>query len=110
MTVDAWGGFSSQGKNELAFYQSTLDAPASQDILKNSLLPKAKEWFGDEKGGNSNKIRRLVTRQSPPRTGWSSMGLRGWPTKGDDINLIENLWAILDERLEDKKFKTQRKE
>ena len=38
------------------------------------------------------------------------MGLivvEGWPTKGDDINPIENLWAILDERLETKKFKTE---
>ena len=31
-----------------------------------------------------------------------------WPTKGDDINPIENLWAILDERLEEKKFKTKK--
>jgi len=34
--------------------------------------------------------------------------VEGWPTKGDDINPIENLWAILDERLEDKKFKTEK--
>jgi hypothetical protein len=33
--------------------------------------------------------------------------VEGWPTKGDDINPIENLWAILDERLESKKFKTE---
>ena len=30
-----------------------------------------------------------------------------WPTKGDDMNPIENLWAILDERLENKKFTTE---
>ena len=30
-----------------------------------------------------------------------------WPTKGDDINPIENLSAILDERLESKKFTTE---
>ena len=39
------------------------------------------------------------------------MGLivvEGWPTKGDDINPIENLWATLDERLETKKFKTEK--
>ena len=28
LTVDVWGGFSSQGKTELAFYQGALDAPA----------------------------------------------------------------------------------
>ena len=51
LTVDAWGGFSLQGKTELVFYEDTLDAPAYQDILENSLLPAAKEWFGDEKDG-----------------------------------------------------------
>ena len=51
--VDGWcvGGFSWQGKTDLAFYEDTLDAHAYQDILKNSLLPAAKEWFGDEKEG-----------------------------------------------------------
>ena len=38
---------------------------------------------------------------------WSCDGGRV-ATKGDDINAIENLWAILDERLEDKKFKTEK--
>ena len=30
-----------------------------------------------------------------------------WPTKGDDISPIEDLWVILDERLESKKFTTE---
>jgi transposase len=34
--------------------------------------------------------------------------VEGWPTKGDDINPIENLWAILDDRLESKKFSTEK--
>ena len=29
-----------------------------------------------------------------------------WPTKGDDINPMENLWAILDERLQGRKYST----
>ena len=79
LTVDAWGGFSSQGKTELALYEGTLDAHAYQDILQKKLLPAAREWFQDEKEGwNCNKTRRLVTRQSPPSVGWSSMGLTWW--------------------------------
>src|SRR3954469_6333448 len=50
--------------------------------------------------GNCNKTRRLVTRQSPPSVGWSSMGLRWW--KGGPLR------AILEEILEDKKFKTEK--
>jgi len=34
--------------------------------------------------------------------------VEGWPTTGDDINPIENLWAILDDRLESKKFTTEK--
>ena len=57
LTVDAWGGFSWHDKPDLVFYEDTLDAPAYQDISKNSLLPAAKEWFGDERDGNYNKTK-----------------------------------------------------
>ena len=33
LAVDAWGGFSAQGKTELAFYEDTLDAQGYQDIV-----------------------------------------------------------------------------
>ena len=79
LTVDAWGGFSLQGKTDLVFYEDTLDAPAYQDILENSLLPAAKEGSETKRmGGNCSKTRRLATRQSPPRLGWSGMRLRWW--------------------------------
>ena len=32
--------------------------------------------------------------------------LDGWLNKGDDINPIENFWAILDERLQKRKFRS----
>ena len=51
LTVDAWGGFSSQGKTELSFYEGTLHAPAYQDLLQKKLLPAAQGWFQDEKEG-----------------------------------------------------------
>ena len=49
LTVDAWGGFSSKGKTELALYEGTLDAHTYQDILQKKLLPAAQRWFQDEK-------------------------------------------------------------
>ena len=47
--MNAWRGFSAQGKTELAFHEDTLDAEGYQDILQNSLLPAAQGWFEDEK-------------------------------------------------------------
>ena len=64
------------------------------------------------KSGNSSKTRLLVTRKVP-QTLAEKHGVEvveGWPTEGDDINPMENLWAILDDRLEQKKFTTKRNE
>ena len=48
--VDAWGGFS--GRARLTWFSmKTLSTHPHTDIVKNSLLPAAKEWFGDEKEG-----------------------------------------------------------
>ena len=110
LTVDAWGGFSSQGKTELALYEGTLDAHAYQDILENSLLPAAQEWFGDEKEGWELQQDKASCHTAKSTKRWLEQHgfevVEGWPTKGDDINPMENLWAILDERLESKKFTT----
>ena len=61
------------------------------------------------KRGNCNDKASCHTAKSTER--WLEQHgvdvVEGWPTKGDDINPIENLWAILDERLESKKFKTE---
>src|SRR6185369_1874257 len=50
-------------------------------------------------GGNSNK-----TRLSHSTTDWLEQHEVGVEVGRDDINPIENLWAILDERLESKSF------
>ena len=111
LTVDAWGGFGSQGKTELVLYESTLDAHAYQDILENSLLPAAQEWFQDEEDGWELQQDKASCHTAKSTERWLEQHgvdvVEGWPTKGDDINPIENLWAILDEKLESKKFKTE---
>ena len=76
LTVDAWGGLSWQGKTDLVFCEDTLDAPAHQDILKNSLRKSGLET--KRKDEDYNKTKRLATRQSPRRLGWSGMRLRWW--------------------------------
>ena len=109
LTVDAWGGFSWQGKTDLVFYEDTLDAPAYQDILKNSLLPAAKEWFGDEKEGWELQQDKATCHTAKSTKAWRGMRLRWWksgPPKAMTLT-IANVWAILDERLESKKFTTE---
>jgi len=111
LTVDAWGGFSAQGKTELVFYEDTLDAEGYQDILQNSLLPAAEEWFEDEKQEWEFQQDKASCHTAKSTKRWLEQHgvgvVEAWPTKGDDINPMENLWAILDDRLEQKKFTTK---
>ena len=107
--MERWG---LAGNTELAFYQGTLDADSYQNILKNSLLPAAQEWYEDEKGRWELQQDKASCHTAKSTERWLEQHgvavVERWPTKGDDINPIENLWAILDERLEDKKFKTEK--
>src|SRR6185436_8582202 len=95
LTMDAWGGFSSQGKTQLFFYEGTLDAPAYQDILENSLLPAAQGWFEDENSGWELQQDKATCHTAKSTAGWLEQHevkvVEGWPTKGADINPIENL-------------------
>ena len=110
VTVDAWGGFSSQGKTELSFHEGTLDAPAYQDILQKK-LPAAQGVVSRRKEGWELQQDKATCHTAKSTTDWLEQlevgVVEGWSTKGNDVNPIENLWTILDERFEDKKFKTE---
>ena len=111
LTLDAWAGISSRGKTKLMLYEGTLKANGYQNILEKALLPAAKEWFEDEKEGWELQQDKASCHTAKSTTRFlEEKGIavvEGWPTKGDDINPMENLWAILDERLEKKKFTTK---
>src|SRR4051812_27249860 len=100
-------GFSLRGKTTLAFYEGTLDAPAYQNTLQKKLLPAAQEWYEDENEGWELQQDKASCHTAKFTEGWLEQYevavVKEWPTKGDDINPIENLWAILDDRLENEK-------
>ena len=109
--MDAWGGFSWQGKTELSLYADTLDAPGYQDILENSLLPAAQGSVEDEQGWELQQDKASCHTAKSTKRWLEQPGfgvVEDWPTKGDDRNPMENLWAILDHRLEHKSLE-QRK-
>ena len=90
-------GEDSAGRARLTWFSmKTLDAPAYQDILENSLLPAAKEWFGDEKEGWELQQDKATCHTAKSTKAWLERHevavVEEWPTKGDDINPIENLW------------------
>lgn len=111
LTLDVWAGISVQGKTKIEIYEGTLNAQGYQRILQQVLMPAAQEWFEDEKDGwelQQDKASCHTAKSTMRFLEQEGIGVvEGWPTKGDDINPMENLWAILDERLENKKFTTK---
>ena len=75
-------------------------------------MPRAEAWFKDQKGGWELQQDKATAHTAKSTTRFLEQKgiavVEGWPTKGDDINPMENLWAILDERLETKKFDTKK--
>ena len=68
-------------------------------------------WFEDEKQGWEFQQDKASCHTAKSTKRWLEQHgvgvVEAWPTKGDDINPMENLWAILDDRLEHKKFTTE---
>jgi hypothetical protein len=108
LTLNVWAGISSQGKTGLHFYEGTLDAAGYQGVLQQTLLPAANEMFQGEWELQQDKATAHTAASTRAFLQQQDIAVvDGWPTKGDDISPIENLWAILDDRLEDKKYTTK---
>lgn len=109
-SLNVWAGISLKGKTPLHFYEGTLTSEDYQAVLEETLLPAASEMFDDEDDQWELVQDKATCHASKSTKNWlddhNIAWIKEWPTKGDDINPIENLWAILDERLEQKKFTT----
>ena len=83
LAVNTWAGFSSRGKTKLTFYEGTR---VPKFCRRSCCLLRKSGMKTKRQVGNCNRTRRLVTRQSPPRVGWSSMGLLWW--KGGPLRAL----------------------
>jgi hypothetical protein len=110
MSVSAWAGIAKNGKTPLHFFTGTLDAPKYQKILQKSLLPSVEVLFARADRAWELQQDKASCHTARSTTEWLTANgvavVDGWPTKGDDINPIENLWAILDERLRKRRYTT----
>ena len=103
MSVNVWAGVWYGGKTPIITYNGTLGATEYQGILSRGLLPNMQQ-LTDDLGDGWKMMHDMATCHQAATTrewleGKGVALLEGWPTKGDDFNPIENMWAILDERV-----------
>lgn len=105
--VRVWGGVCYDGLTPLYRIPKSMTGQQFQQFLQNIVYPDLRRKFGgnfvfQQDGDGSHTAGLVVNWLDEQPEGW----IRDWPARSPDLSPVENLWAILLQRLEGKKVKT----
>ena len=102
--INVWGGFCAHGVGHIHRIVGIMDKDMFKQILIHhvrptlwSLFPEGNFIFQQD---NDPKHKSKICVDYVTRAGWEVLD---WPSQSPDLNPIENLWAILDAQLRDRK-------
>lgn len=105
--IKFWAGFTATAKAPLYFYNGTITAAVVNDICRTTLLPFALEQFPVGSGAwhvlhdNDKRWRANAAITWRHNHGVDELPIR-WPSYSPDLNPIENLFALLAQRVWDR--------
>ena len=95
-----WGCMSARGVGKLCFLKKTVNAAVYRDVLETFLIPTIEEQFGEEDIIFQQDLAPAHAAKSTKD--WfaeKQLEVLAWPANSPDLNVIENLWAIVKRKI-----------
>ncbi|KAK7884426.1 hypothetical protein WMY93_027549 [Mugilogobius chulae] len=95
---------SARGVGKLCFLKKTVNAAVYQDVLETFLIPTVEEQFGEEDFICQQDLAPAHAAKSTKD--WftrKQLEVLAWLANSPDLNVIENLWAIVKRKIRDRK-------
>ncbi|CAF1467556.1 unnamed protein product [Adineta steineri] len=101
--VGVWGGIFGYGKTTALFYSDNMNSIKYCEVLKNKLIPSMKKLPKGHKFQFQHDLAPWHTsKMVKEQIKKLKITLMEWAPKSPDLNVIEELWSILDKRLASK--------